>query len=241
MKYSFIDLLYPKQCVCCREIIDESEELCDNCIRNIERVDDTKRCIKCGLIKGKCGCKIYTYYFEGVVAPFFNIGLAKQGMYRFKLKRKSHLSRFFANEMAKTVRSQLQNLEFDAVCYVPSSFSSYLKRGFNQSYLLAERLSSLLSIPILKGCIRCRLNSGAQHRLNREKRFEATQKKYYFSENAVDALRDKRILLVDDIKTTGATLDECSRQLLLGGAKSVFCVTALVSDFDNNACKEKRK
>ena len=230
MKWFITEMLYPKQCVCCHEIIDEDEELCDNCIRNIERVDDNKRCIKCGLLKGNCGCKIYAYHFDGVVAPFFNDGLAKRGMYSFKFKKSEHAVEFFAREMAKTVRSQQLDGAFDAICYVPSTWFSYSKRGFNQSYLLAKRMSELLSIPLLKGALRCKGSIRFQHRLSREKRFALTRKKYYFSKTCVNQLRNKKILLVDDIKTTGATLDECSRQLLFGGAESVFCVTALVSD-----------
>jgi len=234
MKWLITESLYPKQCVCCNDIIDENEELCDNCIRNIERVDDTKRCIKCGLLKGNCGCKIYVYHFEGCVAPFFNRGLAKRGAYSLKFKKREHVAEFFAREMAKTVRSQLSNIDFDVICYVPSTWRSYSKRGFNQSYLLAWHLSKILSIPLLKGAIKCKLLLSFQHKLNREKRFKVTRKKYYFSKHIAADLKDKKVLLVDDIKTTGATLDECSRQLLFGGARSVFCVTALVTELKKN-------
>lgn len=241
MKWPITEMFYPKQCVCCGEIIDEDEELCDNCIRNIERVDDTKRCIKCGLLKGNCGCKIYTYHFEGAVAPFFNSGLAQQGMYSFKFNKREQAAEFFAREMAKSVRSQLHNREFDVICYVPSTLRSYSMRGFNQSYMLAQRMSELLSIPLLKGALKCRWSIKFQHNLNREKRFKLTRKKYYFSKSAVGYLKNKKVLLVDDIKTTGATLDECSRQLLFGGARSVFCVTALVTDLKRDKKYKKRK
>lgn len=227
---ALLDVFYPKQCVCCGEIIDDSEEICDVCMRNIERVDDTKRCIKCGLLKADCQCKIYVYHFEGVVAPFFNKGLARAGIYNFKFNKKAHYSLFFAREMVKVIVSQLKDVEFDAVCFVPSSLYSFSRRGFNQSELLAKDISNILSLPLIKGVLKCKFSLGFQHRLGREKRFKKVQSKYYFLNRKAGFLKDKTVLLVDDIKTTGATLDECSRQILLAGAKCVYCITALVTE-----------
>lgn len=233
-----LDILYPKQCVCCNTIIDDSEELCDNCLRNIERIDNLSRCIKCGLEKADCQCKIYTYHFDGCVAPFYNKGIAKSGMYSFKFKNNEQYALFFAREMAKALKSQLPFENFDAVCFVPSAFHSFLKRGFNQSYLLAKHLSYILDVPLIQNSIKCSFSFGFQHNLNRIKRFERVQKKYSFKRETSYKLKNKKVLLVDDIKTTGATLDECSRQLLFSGARSVFCVTALITAMEK---KENKK
>lgn len=232
-----LDVLYPKQCVCCNEIIDNGEELCDNCIRNIERINDTKRCLKCGLEKSECQCPIYVYHFEGCISPFYNKGIAKKGMYSFKFDRKAHYASFFAGEMAKSIKSQLNNMDFDAVCFVPSSTYSFLKRGFNQSYLLAKHLADFLNLPLIENSLKCSFTLSFQHKLNRTKRFKKAKKKYEFQKSASKLLKNKRILLVDDIKTTGATLDECSRQLLLSGAKSVFCTTALITAMEKKISK----
>lgn len=234
-----LDAIYPKQCVCCNEIIDSDEELCDNCLRNIERVNDATRCLKCGLEKQECQCPIYVYHFEGVLAPFYNKGIAKTGMYALKFKRREQYAVFFAREMAKTVKSQLSDREFDAVCYIPSSNLSFLKRGFNQSYIIAKQIANFLEIPLIKDALKCNFTLNFQHRLGRIKRFEKVQKKYIFTKGVSKQITDKRILLVDDIKTTGATLDECSRQLLLSGAESVFCITALVTVLDKTEKKKK--
>lgn len=225
----FLDAIYPKQCICCGAIIDDEEELCDSCIRSIERIDPLKRCIKCGLVKKNCQCKIYAYHFEGCVAPFWNGDTAKKGMYSFKFERKSHYGMFFAREMAKTVKNELRNINFDAVCFVPSATGSFLKRGFNQSRVLALYIANILQIPFVDSSISCRLNFSIQHKLKRNKRFKSVQHKYSFNRNVAHLLKDKTVLLVDDIKTTGATLDECSRQLLFSGAKQVYCVTALIT------------
>lgn len=238
----FLDVLYPKQCVCCGDIIADGEELCDSCIRAIERIDPLKRCNKCGLVKKSCQCKIYAYHFEGTIAPFWNRGIAQQGIYSFKFRRKAHYGMFFAREMAKTVKNEFRDIKFDAVCYVPSAAGSFFKRGFNQSRILAQGVSKILDIPLVDGSIKCKFGFGIQHKLGRYKRFKNVRHKYYYNRSVSGLLKDKTVLLVDDIKTTGATLDECSRQLLFSGASRVFCVTALITEPDlSSKPKEKQK
>ncbi|MDD6478866.1 MAG: phosphoribosyltransferase family protein [Oscillospiraceae bacterium] len=225
-----LDAIFPRKCVCCNEIIDGEEELCDNCIRFIERVDPLKRCLFCGLEKPDCDCKYYLYHFKGAVAPFFNSGLAKKGIYDFKLNAKAHYSVFFAREMARTVTNELRDVRFDAAVYVPSSRLSYLKRGINHSFVLAKRVAEFLDIPLIKDSLLAKFHFGAQHKSDKLNRFKRARKVFRYNTKCSADLSGKTLLLIDDIKTTGATLDECSRQLLLAGAKEVYCVTAVISN-----------
>lgn len=232
-----LDAIFPRKCVCCDEIIDGEEELCDNCIRFIERVNPLKRCLFCGLEKPDCDCKYHVYHFKGAVAPFFNEGLAKTGLYDFKLNAKEHYSIFFAREMARTVANELRDVHFDAAVCVPSSKISYLKRGINHSFVLAKRVSEFLDIPLIKDSLLAKFHFGAQHKSDKFSRFKRVRKIFRYNTKCSTDLSGKTVLLIDDIKTTGATLDECSRQLLLAGAKEVYCVTALITKYNK---KEKR-
>lgn len=225
-----LDILFPRKCVCCNEIIDDEEELCDNCLRFIERVDASKRCPACGLEKKSCQCKMYAYHFDSIVSPFYYEGIARKGFYNFKFNGKEHYGIFFAREMARTVISELDIKNFDAICYVPMSYKSRLIRLYNQSYVLAKHISELTNIPLIEHSLKRRFSLKYQHTKSREKRFKGVRKIFLFNKEKTHLLKNKRILLVDDVKTTGATLDECSRQLLFGGAKSVSCVTALITD-----------
>ena len=140
-KYDILlDAFFPKQCICCNRLIEPEEELCDSCIKNIERIDPLKRCLKCGMIKEHCDCKFYVYHFEECIAPFYNAGLARRGFYDFKFKLRKHYGIFYAREMAKSVVSEFKNKKFDGIAYVPLSATGFLKRGFNQSKILAEYL-----------------------------------------------------------------------------------------------------
>ena len=236
-----LDVIYPKQCVCCNEIIDTDEELCDNCIRNIERIDQLKRCIKCGLEKRECKCKSYVYHFEGCVAPFYNEGLAQRGIYNYKIHLKQQNAIFFASEIAKTVITEYRGIDFDAVTNVPTSSRSKAKKGFDHSLLLAKGTAEILGLPFINNLLVRKRMFISQHKKRVKQRFQVVRKIYSFKEKERMSVKDKTVLLVDDIKTTGATLDECARQLLFAGAKRVYCAAAVITPQKNNDKKPKKE
>ena len=106
-----------------------------------------------------------------------------------------------------------------------------LKRGFNQSRVLAEKICEILSIPLIDTLI-CLKAGPRQHDLFGKERYAAK-----------GSASGKTLLLVDDIRTTGATLDECAGQLFSAGAEAVYCVTALITEKkktkENNAGKKQ--
>jgi ComF family protein len=220
-----INALFPNKCISCGSIIDRRESLCDYCYSKIERVDIFKVCKRCGLPKKQCECKNRVFHFNGVTAPFYSEDIAKAAMYRFKFKKLSFCSRFFAFEMAKAVKGTYFDKRFDGIVYVPMSNVKELKRGFNQSEELAKGLSKILGIKLYNGVIRAKHNPEQQHDMHFKERFENVKGIYFYNKNVTG----KTILLVDDIKTTGATLDECAKQLLLAGANDVYCVTGLIT------------
>lgn len=220
-----LSAIYPNRCVACGEIIPEEESLCEFCSEFIEVCDSSKLCIKCGSLKKNCFCNKRSFYFDGFVAPFLNDKIARKVVYSFKLNRKERYCRFLAERMAIAVKQSF-NVEFDYVTYVPMKISTVFSRGFNQSYLLAKELSKSLDIPLGFRFLRCVKNNKPQHELSGKERFENVKGMY----SSVDLPSGANILLVDDIKTTGATLNECAKELYKSGAGSVYCVAALLSD-----------
>lgn len=219
--------LFPNTCISCGDIIPEGEDLCEYCSEMAETVDFTKVCARCGLPKKECLCSKRVFHFSAAAAPFYNIGVMKKAMYAFKFGHREYIAKYFAKRMALTVRSCYSNVNFDLVTFVPMRFSKKLKRGFNQSELLAKHISRLLKLPLCSNAI---LNAGkakVQHTLKIDQRFKNVKGKYKANKNI--NLNGKTVLLVDDIKTTGATLDECAKQLLLLGADEVYCITGLTT------------
>lgn len=231
-----VSTIFPKHCICCDEIIDENEFLCDYCYEMIERLDAQERCLFCGMDKGNCDCKRIIYHFEGCVIPFYNTGIAQRALYTFKLSRKEYFAEFFAREIALRIKEELPDVKFDGVCYVPSGVWKDLRRGFNQSELLAKRISEIMDIPLDRNTLYLKHYGKGQHNLNWRERFKNVRGSYGYKRRNFG----KTLLLIDDIKTTGATLDECARQLLFSGAHHVYCACALATvKKDKNPKKEK--
>ena len=147
-------------------------------------------------------------------------------MYELKFHNKFNCLRPFGKEMSKCVKRDFGIENIDLICYVPAKKSTLYTRGFNQSELFAKEISFNLNLKFSKDLIKYRVEGKTQHRLKTvEDRFKNVRNLFKVTKK----LSGKNILLVDDIKTTGASLDECARQLKFAGADKVYCVTALVT------------
>ncbi len=223
---TIINLFFPNTCIACGDIIEDGEDFCNYCYEMLAKVDFTKNCIGCGSKKKLCECKYRVFYYSGMIAPFYNKASSKDAMYKFKFSRQKENAKFFSQQMSLAVRNAYNGINFDAITYVPLSFKKQLKRGFNQSELLAKQISEILRIPILD-VLYCNSRRINQHDLSDPKeRFKNVQGLY----GCKTKVMGKNILLVDDIKTTGATLNECAKQLILNGADNVYCVTGLITE-----------
>lgn len=229
------EAFFPMTCAACGEVTENGEPLCDYCREMLKPFNPLKRCIRCGNEKPNCECKYRVFYFDGLIAPFKNKDTARLGVYSFKFGRRMCNADFFAKQMAMCVKNEYRDIRFDAVTFVPMYRSRFLKRGFNQSRVLAEKIAEILGIPLADELV-CLKNGKRQHDLFGKERFENVKGRY----RAKAGAKGKMLLLVDDIKTTGATLNECAKQLCLSGADGVYCVTALISTRDKNNAGKKR-
>lgn len=220
-----LNAVFPNRCVGCNEIIDKGEYLCDYCYEMLPKTAESNCCKVCGNIKSSCFCKKHVFHFTSATAPFFNEGTAKQIMYAFKFRRKLYFADFLSTRMALSVRTEFYGVPLDSVAYVPMPAKRELKRGYNQSRELALRIAKLLELPLVENAIGCNEKRNLQYQTGLKDRFKNVKGVFYPNLS----LKGRRILLVDDIKTTGATLDECSRALLKAGVEEVYCVTGLIS------------
>ncbi len=219
---AFVNALFPPRCFLCDEIITPESYLCLNCQHKLT-VPDVKRCIGCGVATEKCECDRFIYHFDGVISPFFNEGAAKQGIYSYKFFRQRRIAEFYAKHMAHAVQKYYKDIKFDFITFVCSSKK---KQKFEHCRLLTKELSANLNLRVVDALISTDKPRSTQHKLGFENRFENVHNAY----KAKIDCRAKNILLVDDIKTSGATIDECARILKIAGAKSVYCVTAVVGN-----------
>lgn len=224
----FWGALYPNLCAGCNGVTDEGEFFCEYCFAMLYRCETDKFCLKCGSEKKYCLCKKQVFHFDGCVSPLYNTGVARHAMYKFKFRRKETISKFFSEQMALCVKQCFGDISFDGIVYVPTEKKTVRRRGYNQSEVLAKGISDILKIPVLHDTLYSKGKKYKQHKIKDIKQRYKNVKDVYFSGKN---LFGKNLLLVDDIRTSGATLDACSKVLFAAGADRVYCITGLMSDY----------
>lgn len=224
---TLLSAIYPNKCIGCGEIIKEGKYLCNYCEKHIERNTPENLCLKCGFEKENCVCGYNIYRFDALISVFKNEGIAQKAYYRYKFNKIQHYSDFFAKEMSDFVNLLYGDIKFDFICSVPSGRGLFGNLHYDHCGYIARAMSKILQIPYADDVLYCEKRRKRQHKSSIKERLVNVDGKYNFSRNIEGA----SVLLIDDIRTTGATLDECSKMLLFAGAQSVYCVTALATNF----------
>ena len=131
-------------------------------------------------------------------------------------------------EMAQCVNERYKGYDFNLCTYMPSHKNNMPERGYNHAELLAKSVAQTLNIPCLP-LINKDFETEPQHKLPLYKRTGNLAGALSFNEDTLSDLSDMRILLCDDVKTSGSSLNECAQLLLFNGAAEVRCVTACIS------------
>lgn len=223
---ALVSAIYPNKCICCGELISNDEFICKKCNLKIERLNFENLCLNCGLETQNCECKYKIYRFKLLVSAFKNEGLAQKAYYNYKFGKRQHYSKFFAAEICNSIKKCYDNINFDVVCAVPS----FERFGYKHSNYLARCIANELKIPYDDLMLSCIKRTKKQHKSTITERINNIDGKYIANHTA----KGLNILLIDDIKTTGSTIDECSKVLLFAGADNVYCATALVSVINKN-------
>lgn len=221
------EMFFPSVCCGCGRFVD-APGLCSSCWANINWINDP-RCAVCGKpfpveIMPICpNCSTNKPYFDKAVSVMVYDDYSKNMILKFKNADATYLTEPFAKMMYKTAVLEIESS--DTIVPVPIYFLKRLKRKYNQAELLGKYISNISKInyePRVLEKIRKTIPqeglSGAERRKNIAGSF-GINLKYR------DLIRDKDILLVDDVFTTGATVNECSKILKESGAKKVRVIT----------------
>jgi len=220
---ALLKFVYPRRCACCNELINYENLVCDECAISLKFVGEN-RCLKCGQEIKECQCHKLNYIYSGIVAPFYNQGSSKKCVYGYKFNKRLFVAEFLAKYICRDIERYFSDIKFDCVCHVPMTALASRKREFDHSKYLAKRIATNVKLKFDGNLLKKVVENNPQHQLNFSERPLNVKGVYSANKKA----EGKTILLVDDIKTTGATLNECAKQLLLAGAEDVYCVTALI-------------
>ena len=164
-------------------------------------------------------------YFYSVLAPFFYVKSVRSGILALKFYGRKKTCEFFGGYMADAVQNCPFYSDIEVVLPVPASKKRTNLRGYNQSQLLAQETVKIIDKPLLNNVL-IRQTDSASQSLAKNKTQRVKNVKNAFKVINNEYIVDKTILLVDDVVTTGATLNECSRVLIENGAKKILCITA---------------
>ena len=227
LKDIILSVFFTKRCRFCRKVTDIRKDVCEICENEIFTIDG-EICLKCGSEKAKCRCKRKSEFYISVCAPYYYKGAAKKAVTLLKFHNDTDIAETLALDMAETFRKRYGEIDFDFCTFVPAHKNEFKKRGYNQAELLCRNLSEEIGTPFLE-MLEKPFETAPQHSLNESMRSGNLLGAITIKDNIHPHIEGKRILLSDDIKTTGATLDECAKTLLINGAAEVRCITVCIT------------
>lgn len=222
---ALLSLLYPHVCPLCGRVT--AEELCMTCREQLEYIHEP-RCMCCGKpIRQKdqeyCyDCRRHPHVYEKGYALWVHRGGVQQAVYQFKYHNRRIYSQFFGKELLSRYGQAVYRWNITTIIPIPLSRKRRRSRGFNQAELLARELGRGLGIPVdAKSLVRVR-DTSPQKQM--DVRGRSSNLKHAFAWKGKDSPHGN-ILLVDDIYTTGNTIDAAARVLKKNGAGKIYFLT----------------
>jgi ComF family protein len=228
---SGLDVLYPRHCEGCgASSVGHNMHLCWDCLSQAVYVKDPF-CSCCGdpvfgAVEHTFECswcrRTHPSFLQARSAVRFR-GKVKELLHAFKYNNGCHLSGDLAGLLAGCVQAHYSDVRFDGVAYVPLHPKKARERSYNQARLLAVDTARRLELPVLHRSLRRTRMTDTQTRLNAEERKRNVRGA--FEVVMPDWIEGRRVLLLDDVMTTGATVSECAFVLMNAGAVSVHVAT----------------
>lgn len=205
-----LDLLFPPRCVFCKGILKSDEsDICNTCQSKLPWITGREAEQK----------------FEFVslcVSPLWYQGDVRESIHRYKFDDRSGYSKVYGRLVAQCISDHLSD-KFDLITWVPLSSKGLKKRGYDQAMLLAMAAARELNQTAAETLRKVRNTDAQSHIKDDSARRANVLGAYDVIDN--ELVTGKRILLVDDVVTTGSTLSECARILRTYGAKDVVCAS----------------
>jgi ComF family protein len=229
----FLDLLYPPRCLICRAFLDGegagegSLLVCPKCVAGFTRVA-SPRCPVCGT-PFRSGiaedhvcedCLRKKPFFDRAGAPFVYEGELMRAIHEFKYEGRSRMAALLGPLLASFAEGWVRDGDSVVLVPVPLHPKRLRKRGFNQSLLLARHVADRLGVQVDFLSLRRTRDTTPQTGLKRDERRKNVRRAFEVVDRK--ALRRKRVVLVDDVATTGSTLNECARVLRRAGCTEVY-------------------
>lgn len=226
------DLIFPRHCPVCDEILPFGDRLiCGSCAAKLQYIK-APVCRKCGkqlYDEGKIYCgdcmrreHVFDYGFS-----LYDYQSMRKSIYRFKYKGRGEYAQFYAKDIYMHFKREINAMGADAFIPIPLHRARQEKRGYNQSELVSRELSKLSGIPTRTDIVARTKKTLPQKQLNAISRQNNLKKAFNIG---ADVVKLNKTILVDDIYTTGSTLDAVASELKSHGVQKIYFITLCIGE-----------
>lgn len=224
-----IDFIYPRRCPICGDIVvPKTDKACPNCKKLLEIIIEPK-CKKCGKsieymeLEFCFDCTKKEYHFEKGYSLWNYNKIMKRSMAAFKYGGKREYAAFYGEEFVKEYGDKICSLKPQVLIPVPIHKSKKRNRGYNQAEVIAKEIGEKLHIPVLTNLLVRSKKTLPQKDLNEKERLKNLEQAFMVPEERKELCRKlKKVVIVDDIYTTGSTIEACAKMLHKVGVEEVY-------------------
>lgn len=236
MFQSILDIIYPVRCPICSEIVlPKNNRVCRSCKEKLQYVREP-RCKKCSKPieqeeKEYCSdCERKKFHFTKGFAVWIYDDTMRKSIAEFKYHSKKEYAKFYIEEMLRYYGEEIEKLAPDAIVPVPIHKDKFRERGYNQADILAKGLGKRLNIPVLSDLLIRNKKTLPQKQLSDKERLRNLRQAFEFNEKALYNFNKeiKTVLIVDDIYTTGSTIEACSNILIEHSINNIYFITLCI-------------
>ncbi|MEG0720282.1 MAG: ComF family protein [Lachnospiraceae bacterium] len=220
-----LELVYPGRCPFCDRVTEQ--EICEECKKELKTIKEP-RCKKCGKPvryreQEYCGdCQIKHHEFEQGRSLWLHKQPVSTSIYRFKYGNRRRYAKYYGSCMAREFGTLLKQWHIEVIMPIPLHKARHRKRGYNQAELLATEIGLLTDIPVDTVSLLRGKKTKPQKQLTEKARAQNMKDAFRLSNRLQ---RKKTVLLVDDIYTTGCTIDVAAKLLKCSGVEKVYFLT----------------
>lgn len=225
---NLLQLIYPRRCPLCDDILEfPRQAACPNCLRHVRFVSDD-HCMTCGKqlsdnASEYClDCESGRHVYDKGRMLWVYEDAVKESIYRFKYTGRKAYAQKYAQIIEQELGDFVEKCQADGIIPVPLHFYRQQKRGYNQAALIARALGKRYEIPVYDRLVSRVKNTKPQKRLDLLERQNNLKKAFKIRKNDVKL---NTIILIDDIYTTGSTIDAISEVLRNAGVAHIYFVT----------------
>ena len=214
MLRKILRLFFPPKCVFCKKLLDKGEtDVCHHCRGNLPETKNSH---------------LRFSFVAGWTAVWYYKDTVRDSIHRFKFNRYRHYAATYGQALALKLEEDAQ-LQFDVLTYAPVAILRKIRRGYDQVELICNVVGENLGVTPVKTLRKIR-NTPPQSGIKDVARRRANVLGAYRCSDR-EFIKGKRVLLLDDVVTTGATASECARVLITAGAKEVYCAFVAVTEY----------